>query len=214
MAYTVKEIFFTLQGEGANTGCPAVFLRFTGCNLWSGREEDRSDAVCRFCDTDFVGGTRFTTAADLADAVAACWGDGDEATRFVVLTGGEPALQYDASLRDALKARGFRIAMETNGTVAVRSGDGTGVGGIDWLTVSPKAGTTLAQTTADELKLIFPQAGLAPDEACRLVAAPHRFIQPMDGADYRANLAAAMAFLHRDRRWRLSLQTHKLAGFP
>src|SRR5438552_15646084 len=158
MTYTVKEIFYTLQGEGAQTGRAAVFCRFTGCNLWSGREEDRAGAVCQFCDTDFVGtgpdGGRFETADALADAVAARWGDG-VAERFVVCTGGEPLLQLDAPLVDALHRRGFQIAIETNGTLAAPAG-------IDWICVSPKAGAPLTQTTGDELKLVYPQAGAPP----------------------------------------------------
>ena len=207
MTYTVKEIFYTLQGEGANVGRPAVFCRFTGCNLWSGREADRAGAVCQFCDTDFVGtgpdGGRFEDAEALADAVAARWGAG-AAERFVVCTGGEPLLQLDAPLIDALHRRGFVIAIETNGTLAAPAG-------IDWICVSPKAGAPLIQTTGDELKLVYPQAG-APPEAFAVLAFRHFLLQPMDGPARRENTEAATAYCLQHPRWRLGVQTHKLIG--
>ncbi|MFN8038252.1 MAG: 7-carboxy-7-deazaguanine synthase [Acidimicrobiales bacterium] len=218
MTYLVKEVFATLQGEGAQTGRAAVFCRFTGCNLWSGREEHRADAVCRFCDTDFVGtdgpgGGRFATAGELADRVAAVWaaelggaGDAGEGRRFVVCTGGEPLLQLDDELVAALHDRGFTVAIETNGTRPVPAG-------VDWVCVSPKAGADLVVTTGDELKVVFPQPGAEPDRFDDL-AFTHRFVQPMDGPDAAANLAAALAFCRRHPRWRLSLQTHKLLGIP
>ncbi|CUW38208.1 7-carboxy-7-deazaguanine synthase homolog(Radical SAM,45-114) [Magnetospirillum sp. XM-1] len=202
MSYTVREIFHTLQGEGVQAGRPAVFLRFAGCNLWSGREEDRADATCRFCDTDFVGGEKFADAAALADAVLAAGGD----TRYVVVTGGEPGLQLDTALVRALHARGFQIAIETNGTVDLP-------GGIDWVCVSPKAGTGLKTTRGDELKLVFPQAGAAPEDFESLDFA-HFLLQPMDGPDREANTQAAIAHCLTHPRWRLSLQTHKLLGIP
>lgn len=202
MSYTVREIFHTLQGEGVQAGRPAVFLRFAGCNLWSGREEDRADAACRFCDTDFVGGEKYAHAASLADAVLAAGGD----TRYVVVTGGEPGLQLDTALIWALHARGFRIAIETNGTVDLP-------GGIDWVCVSPKAGTRLKITTGDELKLVFPQAGAAPGDFESLDF-DHFLLQPMDGAEREANTRAAIAHCLTHPRWRLSLQTHKLLGIP
>jgi 7-carboxy-7-deazaguanine synthase (Cx14CxxC type) len=202
--YTVKEIFHTLQGEGIQAGCPAVFLRFTGCNLWSGREEDRASAQCRFCDTDFVGGEKFPDAQTLAQRVAAAWvGAGP---RLVVVTGGEPALQLDAALIDVLHAQGFRIAIETNGTIALAPG-------IDWVCLSPKAGTTLAVTSGDELKLVYPQPGLAPEDVEHLDF-DHFLLQPMDGPDQAANTKAAVARCLTGGRWRLSLQTHKLLGIP
>jgi len=207
VTYTVKEIFYTLQGEGANVGRPAVFCRFTGCNLWSGREADRAGAVCQFCDTDFVGtgpdGGRFEDAEALADAVAARWGAG-AAERFVVCTGGEPLLQLDAPLIDALHRRGFVIAIETNGTLAAPAD-------IDWICVSPKAGAPLIQTTGDELKLVYPQAG-APPEAFAVLAFRHFLLQPMDGPARRENTEAAIAYCLQHPRWRLGVQTHKLIG--
>jgi 7-carboxy-7-deazaguanine synthase (Cx14CxxC type) len=207
--YAVKEIFYTLQGEGANAGRAAVFCRFAGCNLWSGREEDRSKAECQFCDTDFVGtdaegGGKFATAPDLADACAKV--AGDAGVTFVVLTGGEPMLQVDAALIDALHARGFTIAIETNGTLPVPRT-------IDWICVSPKAGTDLKQRTGDELKLVFPQAGLDPENVAGL-AFTHRYLQPMDGPDVKDNTARAIAYCKAHPGWRLSLQTHKLLGIP
>lgn len=209
MAYAVKEMFLTLQGEGANAGARAVFVRFAGCNLWSGRESDRVAAICRFCDTDFVGmdgdgGGRFADADALADAVERLWGTGRDA-RFVVVTGGEPMLQVDAALIDALHARGFRIAIESNGTLPVPRA-------IDWICISPKAGSTVVQCTGDELKLVWPQAGIDV-AALEQWDFTHRLVQPMDDADTRAdNLAAATAFALERPGWRLSLQTHKLLG--
>jgi 7-carboxy-7-deazaguanine synthase (Cx14CxxC type) len=210
MSYAVKELYVTLQGEGAQTGMRAVFCRFAGCNLWSGREADRAAANCRFCDTDFVGvdgpgGGRFADAAALADAVAAAWGPG-VAHRLVVMTGGEPLLQVDADLLAALHARGFRVAVETNGTIAAPEG-------IDWVCVSPKAGATTVQRRGDELKLVFPQAELMPERVegwdfC------HFFLQPMDGAARAENTEAAIRYCLDNPRWRLSLQTHKLTGIP
>ena len=210
MTYTVKEIYYTLQGEGANTGRPAVFLRFAGCNLWTGREEDRADAVCTFCDTDFVGtdgpgGGKFATAEDLAAAVAAAWPDGDPA-RLVVCTGGEPLLQLDVSLLDALHAAGFAIAVETNGTQQAPPG-------LDWVTVSPKAEAALVLTSGDELKLVYPQDDARPERFAEL-AFRHFFLQPMDGPDRERNTALAVAYCLAHPQWRLSLQTHKLLGIP
>ena len=212
MSYAVKEIFYTLQGEGANAGRPAVFCRFAGCNLWTGREADRADAVCRFCDTDFVGtdgpgGGRFDTPERLAAAVAAAWPPGDPLARpLVVCTGGEPLLQLDAPLVDALHAAGFEIAVETNGTV-------TPPAGIDWLCVSPKADAALVVHAGDELKLVYPQAGAAPERFAALRFG-HFFLQPMDGPEREANTRAALAYCLTHPRWRLSLQTHKLLGIP
>jgi 7-carboxy-7-deazaguanine synthase (Cx14CxxC type) len=208
--YAVKEIFYTLQGEGANAGRAAVFCRFAGCNLWSGREADRAAAECRFCDTDFVGtdgegGGRFSDAAGLADAVNAVW-QGGAADRFVVLTGGEPALQADTPLIDALHRHGFTIAIETNGSLPLPPG-------LDWICVSPKAGTALRQTSGDELKLVYPQAGLAP-EGLLGFDFPRRFLSPMDGPDLDANTAAAVAYVKAHPEWRLSIQTHKRIGIP
>lgn len=210
MTYVVKEVFATLQGEGAQAGRPAVFCRFARCNLWSGHEEHRPSAICRFCDTDFVGtdgpgGGRFATAEELADAVAAAW-TGDDDHRLVVCTGGEPLLQLDRDLVAALHDRGFRIAIETNGTLLPPPG-------IDWICVSPKAGAELALTEGDELKLVFPQPDLPPDVVEHL-AFDHRFLQPMDGPDRRANTDAAIAHCLAHPRWRLSVQTHKYLGIP
>jgi organic radical activating enzyme len=248
--YAVKEIYTTLQGEGAQTGRAAVFLRFAGCNLWSGLERDRAGAVCRFCDTDFVGtdgpgGGKFAEAGALADAVANAWeattgfypsslhsslgrrgvaaperavtpplpageGPGEGVLRcakpYVVCTGGEPLLQLDEALIAALHARGFEIAIETNGTLAPPSG-------IDWICVSPKANAPLLLTSGDELKLVFPQAGAEPPRFERLDFR-HFFLQPMDGTDVRANIEAAAQYCLRHPQWRLSLQTHKLTGLP
>ena len=211
MSYAVKEVYYTLQGEGAQTGRAAVFLRFAGCNLWSGREADRASATCRFCDTDFVGvdgpgGGRFADAAALASAVAAAWpapraGAGRP---LVVCTGGEPLLQLDAALVAALHAEGFEIAVETNGTR-------TPPDGLDWITVSPKAGAEFVLTSGHELKLVYPQPGAEPE---RFEGLPFRefFLQPMDGPDRDANVAAAAAYCLAHPIWRLGLQTHKLAG--
>lgn len=210
MSYAVKELFLTLQGEGAQTGMRAVFLRFSGCNLWTGREEDRAKAVCQFCDTDFVGmdgpgGGRFETADALADAVERCWGP-EARHRLVVCTGGEPLLQLDGPLIEALHARGFRIAVESNGTLAAPEG-------LDWLCISPKAGSRTMQRSGDELKLVFPQPGLMPD-AVEGWDFRHFFLQPMDGPDQAANVAAAIEWCLAHPQWRLSLQTHKLTGIP
>ncbi|MBI3444410.1 MAG: 7-carboxy-7-deazaguanine synthase [Magnetospirillum sp.] len=202
MPYAVREIFHSLQGEGVQTGRAAVFLRFAGCNLWSGREADRATATCRFCDTDFVGGDKYQDAESLVEAVVNVGG----ATRYVVVTGGEPALQLDRALIDSLHGRGFTIAIETNGTLPLPEG-------IDWVCVSPKAGTELVVTEGDELKLVFPQDGSAPEDFESL-AFDHFLLQPMDGADRAANTEAAIARCLTRPRWRLSLQTHKLLGIP
>lgn len=209
MTYSVKEIFYTLQGEGRNAGRAAVFCRFSGCNLWSGRELDRPTAICRFCDTDFVGtngtqGGRFATATDLAAAIADTWPHEAAQRRLVVLTGGEPLLQVDASLVTALHAAHFEIAVETNGTIAPP-------GGIDWLCVSPKAGAPLAVTAGDELKLVFPQPE-APPEQFETLNFDHFLLQPMDGSAQTANTQAAIAYCMAHPRWSLSLQTHKTLG--
>ena len=208
MSYAVKEMFLTLQGEGVNAGRRAVFVRFAGCNLWSGREQDRDTAVCRFCDTDFVGtdgagGGKFADAAALVAAVSGFWGEGGEA-RFVVLTGGEPMLQIDDALVDALHAGGFRIAIETNGTLPVHPG-------IDWVCVSPKAESQVVQRHGDELKLVWPQAGSDLD-ALEGWDFANFLIQPMDSATAAANQAAAIEIAMTRPKWRLSLQTHKYLG--
>jgi 7-carboxy-7-deazaguanine synthase len=208
--YHVKEIFYTLQGEGANAGTPAVFCRFAGCNLWSGREEDRASAQCTFCDTEFVGtdglgGGKFATADDLARACRAAITT-TSGPRLVVLTGGEPMLQVDQALVDALHARGFGIAIETNGTIEVPET-------IDWVCVSPKAGVPIVQTHGDELKIVYPQAGLDP-RAFDNLEFEHRFLSPMDGPALAANTKAAMAYCLTTPPWRLSLQTHKIIGIP
>jgi 7-carboxy-7-deazaguanine synthase (Cx14CxxC type) len=208
VSYAVKEIFLTLQGEGGQAGRPAVFCRFAGCNLWSGREEDRAEAVCRFCDTDFVGldgpgGGRFIDAAALSAAVEAAWRGGAD-DRLVVLTGGEPLLQVDTPLIAALHARGFEIAVETNGTQAAPEG-------LDWICVSPKADAPLAQTRGQELKLVYPQDGVDPARFEGLDF--ERFLlQPMDGPQRLANTEAAIAYCLAHPRWRLSVQTHKFIG--
>ena len=209
--YSVKEIFYTLQGEGANAGTPAVFCRFAGCNLWSGREEDRAAAACDFCDTDFVGtggrgGGKFEHAEALADAVERAWPSTSRGHRFVVCTGGEPLLQLDADAIAALHGRGFRVAVETNGTVAPPPG-------LDWICVSPKAATTLAIDRGDELKLVYPQAD-APPERFEAMAFSHFFLQPMDGPERGRNTTEAVAYCLAHPRWRLSLQSHKLIGIP
>jgi len=211
MSYAVKEIFYTLQGEGANTGRAAVFCRFAGCNLWTGRERDRADATCQFCDTDFVGtdgpgGGSFSTAGALAEAVSAAWPDNERGKRFVVCTGGEPLLQLDAPLLRELHAAGFEVAIETNGTLPA-------VEGLDWLCVSPKAGSTLVIQSGDELKLVFPQEGAEPERFEQLDFR-HFFLQPMDGPERQANTEAALRYCLVHPRWRLSLQTHKLLGIP
>lgn len=211
MAYSIKEIFYTLQGEGAQTGRAAVFCRFAGCNLWSGREADRATAVCRFCDTDFVdtdgpGGGRFETAEALAAAVAAAWPSGAGGTPLVVCTGGEPLLQLDAELVRALHGRGFEVAVETNGTRIPPAG-------LDWICVSPKAGTDLVLRAGDELKLVYPQPGAAP-ERFEALGFRHFFLQPMHGPAREQNTDAALRYCLAHPRWRLSLQTHKLLGIP
>ncbi len=212
MSYTVKEIFYTLQGEGAHCGRPAVFLRFAGCNLWSGHEADRAAAICDFCDTDFVGvdgpgGGRFDDAEGLAEAVAATWPAGDVAgQRFVVCTGGEPLLQLDSALVDALHAHDFEIAIETNGTLDPPAG-------VDWVCVSPKAGAELRLKQGEELKLVHPQPDLDP-KAFEDLAFDHFFLQPMDGSQAAANTAKTVQFCLEHPRWRLSLQTHKWLGIP
>ncbi|MFY9629190.1 MAG: 7-carboxy-7-deazaguanine synthase [Methylocystis sp.] len=208
MVYAIKEAFYTLQGEGRHAGRAAVFCRFAGCNLWNGREEDRSGAVCRFCDTDFVGvdgenGGKFRDAGELAALLARLWGAGRE-RRFVVLTGGEPMLQVDAALIEALHAEGFEIALETNGTLSVPAE-------IDWICVSPKAGAPLAQTSGQELKLVFPQAGAEP-ELYEHLDFEHFLLQPMDGPEILGNTKAAIDHCLAHPRWRFCLQTHKIIG--
>jgi len=228
MTYTVKEIFYTLQGEGAQSGRAAVFCRFSGCNLWSGREEDRSRAVCQFCDTDFVGtgpdGGKFKSAGELADAIDRCWGGAGRATgdthasevvlspersagvprKYVVCTGGEPLLQVDEKLITELHERGFEVAVETNGTKPAPIS-------LDWICVSPKAGAPLVQKSGSELKLVYPQDKALPEEFERLDFR-HFFLQPMDGPHTAANTEAAIEYCLRHPRWRLSIQTHKLVG--
>ena len=211
MAYAVKELFYTLQGEGVNAGRPAVFCRFAGCNLWSGREADRAAAVCRFCDTEFVGtdgagGGKFESAMELAGAVRAAWPAGPGARPLVVCTGGEPLLQVDRPLIEALHAAGFEVAVETNGTQSPPPG-------LDWICVSPKAEAPLVLTTGDELKLVFPQPGAEP-ERFRALGFRHFFLQPMDGPDRARNTRLALEYCLRHPQWRLSLQTHKLLGIP
>jgi 7-carboxy-7-deazaguanine synthase (Cx14CxxC type) len=210
MTYSVKEIFLTLQGEGGQAGRAAVFCRFSGCNLWSGREQDRAAAACSFCDTDFVGtdgpgGGKFATAEVLADAVEAAWRGGAEG-RLVVCTGGEPLLQLDEPLIAALHARGFSIAVETNGTLAAPQG-------LDWICVSPKGASALSQAEGQELKLVFPQAGVDPAQFADLPF-ERFYLQPMDGPDREANTEAAMAYCLAHPKWRLSVQTHKYLGIP
>ncbi len=213
MTYAVKEIYYTLQGEGAQTGRPAVFLRFAGCNLWTGREADRAAAVCSFCDTDFVGtdgpgGGKFRTPEALARAVAAQW-PGPRASKarpYVVCTGGEPLLQLDAPLVEALHAEGFEVAVETNGTQRPPPG-------LDWICMSPKAGAPVVLTHGDELKLVYPQPG-APPERFTHLAFDHFFLQPMDGPDRAANTQAALQYCLAHPQWRLSLQTHKVLDIP
>ena len=212
MSYAVKAIFYTLQGEGAQTGRPAVFCRFAGCNLWSGREQDRASAICKFCDTDFAdtngrGGGNFATAVSLAAAIDHKWpATAESGNRFVVCTGGEPLLQLDKELIDALHARNFEIAVETNGTIAAPAG-------LDWICVSPKAGTELAQLSGDELKLVYPQIGAVPCEFENL-GFRHFFLQPMDGAERAINTELALRYCLDHPQWRLSLQTHKFLGIP
>ena len=212
MSYAVKEIFYTLQGEGAQTGRAAVFCRFAGCNLWSGREQDRATAVCRFCDTDFVGvdgagGGRFDSAEVLAEAIEQKWpSDSSQGQRFVVCTGGEPLLQLDASLIEALHSRHFEVAVETNGTIAAPAG-------LDWLCVSPKAGAELVQRSGDELKLVYPQPGADP-ASFEMLSFRHFFLQPMDGPEREANTQLALRYCLDHPQWRLSLQTQKILHIP
>jgi 7-carboxy-7-deazaguanine synthase (Cx14CxxC type) len=208
--YAVKEIFLTLQGEGAQAGRAAVFCRFAGCNLWSGREADRDGAICQFCDTDFVGtdgsgGGQFSSPEALALAIAKIWG-ADTGGRYVVFTGGEPLLQLDEALLIALHEKGFETAVETNGTLLPPRG-------LDWLCVSPKAGAPFVATSGDELKLVFPQENLMPD-AIGAVGFKHFWLQPMDGPQIAAHTQAAIAYCLKHPRWRLSLQTHKFIGIP
>lgn len=210
MTYTVKELFYTLQGEGANAGRPAVFCRFAGCNLWSGLEKDRSGAECTFCDTDFVGtdgpgGGKFATAEDLSRAAFSLWPD-QAGNRFIVFTGGEPMLQLDAPLIAAMHAAGFTVAVESNGTLAP-------VSGIDWLCISPKADTALKATSGDELKLVYPQEKAMP-ERFEGLDFTHFFLQPMDGPEREANTQAAIEYCKAHPKWRLSIQTHKMLGIP
>ena len=212
MAYSLKEIYFTLQGEGAHTGRAAVFARFAGCNLWSGREEDRATAACWFCDTDFVGtdgpgGGKFATAEELADALRRCWDDGvlGGGAPYVVFTGGEPMLQLDERLIDACHAVGLEVGVETNGTIAVPAS-------VDWICVSPKPGSELVQTSGHELKLVHPHE-VRPDEVAHLDF-EHFFLQPLDDPDRDAHTAACVEYCRSHPQWRLSLQTHKLVGIP
>jgi 7-carboxy-7-deazaguanine synthase len=209
MAYSVKEIFYTLQGEGGQAGCAAVFLRFAGCNLWTGLERDRAEAVCQFCDTDFVGtdgtlGGKFKTAAELADVVQSQWPASHPANKLVVCTGGEPLLQLDEALIQALHGHGFRIAVETNGTLAAPAG-------IDWICVSPKSNAPLNQTSGNELKLVFPQEKARP-ALFESLNFTHFFLQPMDGPEQQKNIALAIQYCMDHPKWRLSLQSHKLTG--
>jgi 7-carboxy-7-deazaguanine synthase (Cx14CxxC type) len=209
LSYAVKEIFLTLQGEGAHAGRASVFCRFAGCNLWSGREADREAATCKFCDTDFVGtdgtlGGRYASAAELADTIAAQWTAAADNNRYVVLTGGEPLLQVDAALIDALHARGFEIGVETNGTIAAPEG-------LDWICVSPKGGSELVQRRGHELKLVYPQALAAP-ETFEDLAFERFSLQPMDGPEVAQNTVRAIDYCLRHPQWRLSVQTHKSLG--
>lgn len=209
--YAVKEIFATLQGEGARAGRAAVFLRFAGCNLWSGREEDRAAAACRFCDTNFrgtngPGGGRFDDATSLAAAAYRAWPSSDRSRAYVVCTGGEPLLQLDAHLVDALRAEGFEVAVETNGTIAIPPG-------VDWICVSPKGAAPLVAERGNEMKLVFPQED-APPERYEHLDFEHFFLQPMDGLLARRNTTLAVEYCKKNPRWRLSLQTHKLIGIP
>jgi 7-carboxy-7-deazaguanine synthase (Cx14CxxC type) len=211
MSYLVKEVYYTLQGEGARTGRAAVFLRFAGCNLWSGREKDRGDAVCKFCDTDFVGtngpgGGSFPDAAELANVVESRWNCTSAGKRYVVCTGGEPLLQLDAPLIAALHGKGFEIGIESNGTMIAPRG-------IDWICISPKANARLRQTHGNELKLVYPQADAPPERFAHL-AFDYLFLQPMDSPEREENTRAAIAYCLAHPQWRLSLQTHKLLGIP
>lgn len=196
--YTVKEIFYTLQGEGYHSGKPAVFVRFSGCNLWSGLETDRADAICKFCDTDFVGGTKYTLDELVTEI-------GSHFCNFVVFTGGEPCLQLDADLIRALHRRHKYVAVETNGTLPVPLG-------VDWVCVSPKAETAIRQRDADEIKLVFPQSGMMPDTARTQIVAQHLWLSPMDGPDLQRNMEAAINYAKLDRRWRVNIQAHKVWG--
>ncbi|WP_037377666.1 7-carboxy-7-deazaguanine synthase [Sinorhizobium americanum] len=210
MTYAVKELFKTLQGEGAQAGRAAVFCRFAGCNLWSGREEDRERSICQFCDTDFIGtdgtgGGKFANAAVLADAVSKTWGH-ETRGRFVVFTGGEPLLQLDTPLIEAVHAAGFQIAVETNGTIEAPAG-------LDWICVSPKAASELNQRQGNELKLVYPQAGADPEQFAHLPF-DHYWLQPMDGPRRQENTASVAAYCLDNPPWRLSLQTHKMIGIP
>jgi 7-carboxy-7-deazaguanine synthase (Cx14CxxC type) len=209
MTYTVKEMFYSLQGEGAHSGRPAVFCRFAGCNLWSGREQDRDSAVCKFCDTEFIGwdgqnGGKFKDAEELAEAIVRLWPDKNQGQAFVVCTGGEPALQLDRALIDALHVEGFEIAIETNGSIEL-------VPGIDWVCVSPKADAKLVVTKGDELKLIYPQAENRPEDFCALDFSEF-YLQPLDDSEREANTAAAVDYCLNHPQWKLSLQTHKILG--
>ena len=209
MTYSVKEIFYTLQGEGMHAGRPAVFCRFAGCNLWSGREADRATAVCKFCDTDFVGtdgslGGKYGEARTLAEGIASLWPVAAKTNRLVVLTGGEPLLQVDSALIDALHELGFKVAVETNGTVKAPEG-------IDWICMSPKAGAAIVQTTGHEMKLVFPQLNLMPPSVEHL-SFEHFLLQPMDGPSRQANTHAAIQYCQSNPKWRLSIQTHKVLG--
>jgi len=201
--YQVKEIFKTIQGEGFHAGRAAVFCRFSGCNLWSGREEDRS-STCKFCDTDFRAGVKYEDAGKLSDAILLAW-DESRPQRFVVFTGEEPLLQLDAALIDAVHAHGFAVAVETNGTISAPAK-------IQWLCVSPKAGASIVQREADELKLVYPQDGMSPEYAASLIACSRKSIQPMDGPNLDSNTSAAVEFCIANPHWRLSLQTHKFIG--
>ncbi|MBL7815268.1 MAG: 7-carboxy-7-deazaguanine synthase [Saprospiraceae bacterium] len=211
MAYKIKEIFYTLQGEGAQAGRPAVFCRFAGCNLWTGRERDRSKAICQFCDTDFVGidgenGGRYKTANDVAAKVLSVWGDPSVGKPYVVCTGGEPALQLDAVLVEAFHAVGFEVAIETNGTVPLPKG-------VDWVCVSPKAGTELVILRGSELKLVFPQKGAEP-ELFKDLDFDYFYLQPMDNTFQKINTQMTLDYCLKNPQWRLSLQTHKILEIP
>lgn len=211
MGYSVKEIFYTLQGEGANSGTPAVFCRFAGCNLWSGRERDRDSAICSFCDTDFVGtkgigGGKHANAESLAEAISGAWGGRSSSRKFVVMTGGEPALQLDAALVAVLHEQGFRIAIETNGTIPLPAG-------IDWICVSPKAGTDVVVRAGNELKLVTPQDNFPPNLFVDWEF-DHFFLSPMDGPFRQQNTKSAIDYCLAHPQWRLSLQTHKMLGIP
>ncbi|MBK9270679.1 MAG: 7-carboxy-7-deazaguanine synthase [Saprospiraceae bacterium] len=208
-SYSVKEIFLTLQGEGAQSGRASVFLRFAGCNLWSGREEDRSSAVCKFCDTDFVGtngtlGGKYKNADLLADQVNALWPDESQKHKYIVCTGGEPLLQLDEYLIKALHQKGFEVAIETNGTIVVPEG-------VDWICMSPKPNTDIVVKSGHELKFVYPQPDLSPENFEQLNF-QHFFIQPMDGPDIKVNIEKSIAFIHQNPQWRLSLQSHKMIG--